>query len=34
MQLDGKVDHAKVIGWADLEELGRDHLDGQPDSGR
>jgi long-chain acyl-CoA synthetase len=30
VQLDGKVDHPKVIGWADLERLGRDHLDAQP----
>jgi long-chain acyl-CoA synthetase len=30
VQLDGKVDHPKVIGWADLEKLGRDHLDAQP----
>jgi long-chain acyl-CoA synthetase len=30
VQLDGKVDHAKVIGWADLEKLGRDYLDANP----
>jgi long-chain acyl-CoA synthetase len=30
VQLDGKVDHPKVIGWADLEKLGRDHLDARP----
>ena len=30
MQLDGKVDHPKVIGWADLEKLGREHLDAHP----
>src|SRR5512133_3673308 len=30
VQLDGKVDHAKVIGWADLEKLGREHLDSNP----
>jgi long-chain acyl-CoA synthetase len=30
IQLDGKVDHPKVIGWADLEKLGRDYLDAHP----
>ena len=30
VQLDGKVDHPKVIGWADLEKLGRDHLEAHP----
>ena len=30
VQLDGKVDHPKVIGWADLERLGREHLDAHP----
>jgi len=30
VQMDGKVDHPKVIGWADLEKLGREHLDAQP----
>ena len=30
VQLDGMVDHAKVIGWADLEKLGRDHLAANP----
>jgi long-chain acyl-CoA synthetase len=30
VQLDGKVDHAKLIGWADLEKLGRDYLDANP----
>ena len=30
VQLDGKVDHPKVIGWADLEKLGRDCLDANP----
>jgi long-chain acyl-CoA synthetase len=30
VQLDGKVDHAKVIGWADLEKLGRDYLAANP----
>jgi long-chain acyl-CoA synthetase len=30
VQLDGKVDHAKVIGWADLENLGRDYLADNP----
>jgi len=30
VQLDGKIDHAKVIGWADLEKLGRDHLQANP----
>lgn len=30
VQLDGKVDHPKVIGWADLEKLGRDHLEANP----
>ena len=26
VQIDGKVSHEKVIGWADLEQLGADHL--------
>ncbi len=26
VQIDGKVDHEKVIGWADLEQLGADYL--------
>jgi len=30
VQMDGKVDHPKVIGWADLEKLGREHLDAHP----
>jgi len=30
VQLDGRVDHPKVIGWAELEKLGRDHLDAHP----
>jgi len=30
VQLDGKVDHPKVIGWGDLERLGRDYLDAHP----
>jgi long-chain acyl-CoA synthetase len=30
VQVDGKVDHPKVIGWADLEKLGREHLDAHP----
>jgi long-chain acyl-CoA synthetase len=30
VQLDGKVDHPKVIGWADLEKLGREYLDAHP----
>ena len=30
VQLDGKVDHPKVIGWADLERLGREYLDAHP----
>ena len=32
VQLDGKVDHPKVIGWADLEKLGREYLDAHPTS--
>ena len=32
VQLDGKVDHAKVICWADLEKLGREYLDSNPTS--
>jgi long-chain acyl-CoA synthetase len=32
VQIDGKVDHPKVIGWSDLEELGRDHLAAHPTS--
>jgi long-chain acyl-CoA synthetase len=30
VQLDGKVDHPKVIGWGDLERLGREYLDAYP----
>jgi long-chain acyl-CoA synthetase len=30
VQLDGKVDHPKVIGWADLEQLGHDYLADHP----
>jgi long-chain acyl-CoA synthetase len=30
VQLEGKVDHPKVIGWADLERLGREYLDANP----
>jgi long-chain acyl-CoA synthetase len=30
VQLDGKVDHPKVIGWADLQKLGSDCLDANP----
>jgi long-chain acyl-CoA synthetase len=30
VQLDGKVDHPKVIGWVDLERLGREYLDAHP----
>jgi long-chain acyl-CoA synthetase len=30
VQLDGKVDHPKVIAWADLEKLGREFLDANP----
>jgi long-chain acyl-CoA synthetase len=30
VQLDGKVDHPKVIGWGDLEKQGRDHLAAHP----
>jgi long-chain acyl-CoA synthetase len=29
VQIDGKVDHPKVIGWPDVEKLGRDHLAAQ-----
>ncbi len=32
VQLDGKVDHPKVIAWAGLEKLGRDHLAAHPTS--
>jgi long-chain acyl-CoA synthetase len=32
VQLDGKVDHPKVIGWVDLERLGREYLDAHPTS--
>ncbi len=32
VQLDGKVDHPKVIGWGDLERLGREYLDAYPTS--
>ena len=30
VQIDGKVDHSKVIGWEDLQKLGHDHLAAQP----
>ena len=30
VQLDGKVDHPMLIGWADLEKLGREYLDAHP----
>ena len=30
VQLDGKFDHPKVIGWHDLEKLGREHLEANP----
>jgi long-chain acyl-CoA synthetase len=30
VQLDGKIDHPKIIGWTDLEKLGRDYLDANP----
>ena len=30
VQLDGRVDHPKVIGWADLEKRGREYLDANP----
>jgi long-chain acyl-CoA synthetase len=30
VQLDGKVDHPKVIGWSDLEQQGGEHLDANP----
>jgi long-chain acyl-CoA synthetase len=30
VQLDGKVDHPKVIGWSDLEKQGREYLDANP----
>jgi long-chain acyl-CoA synthetase len=30
VQLDGTVDHPKVIGWADLEKQGREYLDANP----
>ena len=30
VQLDGKVDHPKVIGWSELERLGQDRLDANP----
>jgi long-chain acyl-CoA synthetase len=30
VQLDGRIDHPKVIAWADLEKLGREHLDAHP----
>jgi long-chain acyl-CoA synthetase len=30
VQLDGKVDHPKVIGWVDIETLGRNRLDANP----
>ena len=34
VQLDGRVDHPKVIGWADLEKLGSEYLDGSSNGGR
>jgi long-chain acyl-CoA synthetase len=30
VQLDGTVDHPKVIGWADVEKQGREYLDANP----
>ncbi|MCW2811850.1 MAG: fadD [Friedmanniella sp.] len=30
VQISGKVDHERVIGWSDLEELGRAHLAAHP----
>jgi long-chain acyl-CoA synthetase len=30
VQLDGKIDHPKIIGWTDLKKLGRDYLDANP----
>jgi long-chain acyl-CoA synthetase len=30
VQLDGRIDHPKVIGWADLEKQGREYLDANP----
>jgi long-chain acyl-CoA synthetase len=30
VQLDGRVDHPKVISWADLEKKGREYLDAHP----
>ncbi len=30
VQLDGKVDHDKVMRWADLEKLGSEHLQANP----
>jgi long-chain acyl-CoA synthetase len=30
VQLDGRVDHPKVIDWADLEKQGREYLDANP----
>jgi long-chain acyl-CoA synthetase len=30
VQVDGKVDHPKVIDWADLEKQGREYLDANP----
>jgi long-chain acyl-CoA synthetase len=30
VQLDGKVDHDKVMRWADLEKLGREYLQANP----
>jgi long-chain acyl-CoA synthetase len=33
VQLDGKVDHPKVIGWSDLEKQGREYLEAQPRAG-
>jgi len=32
IQIDGRVDHPKVIGWAELEQRGADHLLAQPDA--
>ena len=30
VQLDGKLDHPKIIGWTELEKLGREYLDANP----
>ena len=32
VQMEGKVDGEKVIGWAQLEQLGRDHLAAHPEA--